>query len=170
MKELRAWREGIRAGAVVVATNGCFDVLHAGHVQYLQAAKELGDYLVVGLNSDASVRALKGPARPVNTAADRMRVLLALACVDAVAVFEGTTAVEFLEAVRPTIWVKGGDYVLGEEARAAEHHRPTVVGVKELDREERRVVECGGGRIVLLPLLVGRSTTGTLEKLMVGGG
>ena len=143
----------------MVATNGCFDILHAGHVRYLQQAKALGDYLVVGLNSDASVRALKGETRPVNPTEDRAAVLLALQCVDAVAVFDGPTARDFLLVARPAIWVKGGDYVLSSEL--------VVQGskLKELDQSERWAVERSGGRIEILPLLAGRSTTKVLERL-----
>jgi rfaE bifunctional protein nucleotidyltransferase chain/domain len=98
------------AGQRVVLTNGCFDILHAGHVRYLRRARALGDILIVGVNSDESVRRLKGPGRPINTAADRMEVLAALAVVDYVTVFDGVTATELVQAVQPTVYVKGGDY------------------------------------------------------------
>lgn len=129
-------------GKCVVFTNGCFDILHAGHVAYLQQAHELGDILIVGLNSDQSVRQLKGPDRPVNCEADRTRILAALSAVDAVVVFEDSTPYELIKTIRPDILVKGGDY-------SAEQ----VIG-----REF-------AGTTVILPFLEGRSTTGLLQKL-----
>ncbi|HEY9474502.1 MAG TPA: PfkB family carbohydrate kinase [Mycobacteriales bacterium] len=130
----------------VVATGGCFDVLHAGHVASLQAARRLGDRLVVLLNSDASVRRLKGPARPVQSAADRARVLGSLACVDEVRVFDEDTPETALAELRPDVWAKGGDY--------AGEHMP-----------EAALVTSWGGRIVLLPHLPGRSTTRILTHV-----
>ena len=129
-----------RSGGRVVATGGCFDLLHRGHVTLLERARELGDLLVVCLNSDASVRRAKGPGRPVVTEHDRARVLNALAAVDAVAVFDEDTPAALLERIRPDIWVKGHDYA---------------------DRElpETDVVTRHGGRVVLLPLVDGYSTT-----------
>src|SRR4029453_7346259 len=103
-KQLRA------AGKKLVATNGFFDLLHVGHVRYLQAARALGDLLVVGLNGDRSVHELKGAGRPITTQRDRAEILAALACVDLVTVFPDLRAAKFLAAVRPTIYVKGGDY------------------------------------------------------------
>jgi len=147
--ELPRWREAQRqAGRRVVVTNGCFDLLHAGHVTYLEAARALGDVLLVGLNSDASVRALKGPDRPVNPETDRATVLAALESVSAVCVFNERDATRFLSLARPDIYVKGGDYRL-----------------ETLNPDERRVVESVGGRIVLLPLVPGRSTTELLRRL-----
>ncbi|GLY85846.1 D-glycero-beta-D-manno-heptose 1-phosphate adenylyltransferase [Actinoallomurus iriomotensis] len=128
------------AGGTVVATGGCFDVLHAGHVATLRAARALGDCLVVCLNSDASVRRAKGPDRPVNPAADRAAVLNALECVDAVEVFEEDTPEEILRRLRPDVWVKGGDYTVDRLPEAS-------------------VVASWGGRTVVLPYLPGRSTT-----------
>lgn len=128
-------------GGTVVATGGCFDLLHAGHVATLEAARALGDCLVVCLNSDDSVRRLKGPSRPLVPAADRARVLTALECVDAVVVFDEDTPVEALRRVRPDVWAKGGDYAGAELPEAA------------LLRE-------WGGQSVVLPYLEGRSTTG----------
>nr|WP_281373405.1 PfkB family carbohydrate kinase [Kineococcus aurantiacus] len=133
------------AGGTVVATGGCFDVLHAGHVACLEAARRLGDALVVLLNSDASVRRLKGPGRPVNDQADRARVLAALDCVDAVVVFDEDDPRTALETLRPDVWAKGGDY-----------------GGAEL--LEAPLVRSWGGRVVLLPYLAGRSTTLTLAR------
>jgi D-beta-D-heptose 7-phosphate kinase/D-beta-D-heptose 1-phosphate adenosyltransferase len=134
------------AGRSVVFTNGCFDLLHAGHVRYLRFAREQGDALVVGLNSDASVRRLKGPDRPVNGAADRAEVLAALADVDHVIVFEEDDPAALLADVRPDVLVKGEDW-----------RDKGVVG--------RALVESYGGRVVLAPLLEGRSTSGTIERL-----
>ncbi len=134
------------AGKRIVFTNGVFDILHAGHVRYLQFARSHGDVLVVGVNSDASVRRLKGRDRPVNSLADRMAVLAALACVDFVVDFADDTPLELVRAVAPDVLVKGEDYA-GRE----------VVG--------REVVEARGGSVVLAPFLAGHSTTSILEKL-----
>lgn len=148
-EDFPAWRESTRAsGKVWVATNGCFDLLHAGHVAYLEAARSLGDALLVGLNGDSSVRELKGPTRPLNAEADRARVLAALECVSAVVVFSEKRAVRFLSEARPDLYVKGGDYTL-----------------ETIDQDERRAVESGGGRIVFIPFLPGRSTTGLVAKI-----
>jgi rfaE bifunctional protein nucleotidyltransferase chain/domain len=128
------------AGGTVVAAGGCFDLLHAGHVSLLQAARSLGDCLIVCLNSDASVRRLKGEGRPLNPAADRVSVLSALHCVDAVLVFGEDTPSAALQRLRPDVWVKGGDYegqVLPEAA----------------------LLSTWGGQAVTLPYLAGRSTT-----------
>jgi D-beta-D-heptose 7-phosphate kinase/D-beta-D-heptose 1-phosphate adenosyltransferase len=133
------------AGGTIVATGGCFDVLHAGHVATLRAARALGDCLVVCLNSDASVRRAKGPERPVNSAADRAAVLSALECVDAVEVFDEETPESMLRRLRPDVWVKGGDYTIEELPEA-----PVVAG--------------WGGRTVILPYLPGRSTTEILAR------
>jgi D-beta-D-heptose 7-phosphate kinase/D-beta-D-heptose 1-phosphate adenosyltransferase len=134
------------AGRRVVFTNGCFDILHAGHVRYLQAAKAEGDVLIVGLNADEGVRRLKGPDRPIHGEEDRMEILAALACVDHVAVFEQDTPIELIEAVRPDVLVKGADWA-----------EKGVVG--------REFVEAHGGRVVLVDLLEGRSTTATVDKI-----
>jgi D-beta-D-heptose 7-phosphate kinase/D-beta-D-heptose 1-phosphate adenosyltransferase len=137
---------GVRArGGTVVATGGCFDVLHAGHVACLEAARRLGDCLVVLLNSDASVTRLKGPERPVHDQEDRARVLLGLGCVDAVVVFEEDSPHAALERLRPDVWAKGGDYAAATLPEAP-------------------LVRSWGGRVVLLPYLPGRSTTRILEK------
>ena len=131
---------------IVVFTNGCFDILHAGHVRYLAEAKKLGDVLIVGLNSDASVRKLKGAGRPVNSAADRAEVLAGLRAVDHVVVFEEDTAEELVRRLRPDIYVKGGDY--------------------SLDRlPESAIVASYGGQTVLVPMLEGRSTTQVIRKM-----
>ncbi|CAL9395699.1 D-glycero-beta-D-manno-heptose 1-phosphate adenylyltransferase [Streptomyces sp. Tu 3180] len=137
------------AHGTVVAAGGCFDLLHAGHVGLLQAARELGDCLVVCVNSDASVRRRKGAGRPVNPLADRVRVLRALACVDAVAVFDEDTPERLLADLRPDVWVKGGDYAAA-------------------DLPEAVLLEEWGGQAVLLPYLDGRSSTGMLERAAEG--
>ncbi|MGQ5265282.1 D-glycero-beta-D-manno-heptose 1-phosphate adenylyltransferase [Micromonospora sp. ZYX-F-536] len=142
------------AGGTVVATGGCFDILHAGHVATLQAARRLGDALVVCLNSDRSVRALKGPGRPINIEADRARLLAALDCVDAVVVFEESTPHRVLTRLRPDIWVKGGDYAGN--------------GAPELPEAE--LIRSWGGRVVTVPYLDGRSTTATITAARSRGG
>ena len=131
----------------LVFTNGCFDILHPGHVDYLQRARALGDYLVVGLNSDASVRRLKGATRPVNDEASRAMVLAALACVDHVVVFEEDTPYELIRAVAPDVLVKGGDWSVDR-----------IVG--------RDLVEARGGRVLSIPLLAGHSTTSIIERIL----
>ncbi|MCX6934788.1 MAG: adenylyltransferase/cytidyltransferase family protein [Verrucomicrobia bacterium] len=147
-EKLPAWREELRKrGARVVATNGCFDVLHVGHVRFLQEAKTLGDVLVVGVNWDDSVRELKGEGRPVNGEADRAEVVAALAGVDAVMIFPEKRATRFLEAVQPDVYVKGGDYQ-----------------AEQLDKDELAAVKKRGGVVKVLPLTPGRSTTAVLQK------
>ncbi|MBI4313278.1 MAG: D-glycero-beta-D-manno-heptose 1-phosphate adenylyltransferase [Candidatus Omnitrophica bacterium] len=129
----------------VAFTNGCFDILHAGHVDYLEKVKRLADVLVVGLNSDASVRRLKGPGRPVNAVEDRARVLLGLKSVDRVVVFEEDTPERLIRKVRPDLLAKGADWKAGD-----------IVGGD--------FVKSYGGKVVRIPLLKGRSTTGTISK------
>ncbi len=130
----------------LVFTNGCFDLLHRGHVEYLFAARRLGDALVVALNTDDSVRRLKGPGRPVTSELDRAVVVSGLACVDAVVLFDEDTPRELLSVLLPDVLVKGGDY------------RPDqIVGKRE--------VEAAGGRVVVLPYLDGRSTSEILQRL-----
>ena len=136
-------------GRNLVFTNGCFDLLHVGHVRYLQAARELGDALAVAVNSDASVRALKGPTRPVNSEADRAEVLAALGCVDYVVIFPELTVTNLFLAVRPQIYAKGGDYT-----------------PETLVREEREVIEKAGSQIRILPLVPGHSTTNTIAAAL----
>src|SRR5919205_3159240 len=111
LKELSCRCDNLRsAGKKIVATNGCFDLLHIGHVRYLQGARRLGDRLVVGLNGDRSVHQLKGAGRPITTQSDRAEILAALECVDLVTIFPEVRATKFLAAVRPAVYVKGGDY------------------------------------------------------------
>ena len=147
--QLPAWREAVRrSGRKLVATNGCFDILHAGHVTYLAAARDQGDALIVGLNSDSSIRELKGADRPINTEDDRALVLAALESVDGVCIFHERGAVRFLEAARPDIYVKGGDY-----------------SVNQLPADELKAVRDGGGEIRMMPGVPGKSTTALLAKI-----
>lgn len=131
-----------------VFTNGCFDLLHLGHVRYLQDARELGDFLVLGLNSDESVALLKGPGRPLVPASERAEILAALTCVDYVTIFSEPTANALIELLRPAIYVKGGDY---SGAQAGE---PDLARLPEASS----VLACGGG-VRLIPYLPGHSTT-----------
>ena len=148
-EQLPAWRADLRAsGKRLVVTNGCFDILHLGHVTYLESARNLGDALLVGLNGDGSVRQLKGPARPVNFEADRAALLAALESVNGVCVFPEETATTFLAHAQPDVYAKGGDYTL-----------------ESLNSEERRVVEQAGGKVVILPIVPGRSTTALLAAI-----
>jgi len=147
--ELPSWRASMRAkGKRLVVTNGCFDLLHLGHITYLESARANGDALLVGINSDASVRELKGPDRPVNNETDRAAVIAALESVSAACIFTDKAAIRFLQAAQPDIWVKGGDYTL-----------------ETLNQDERRAVESKGGKIVLIPFVPGKSTTSLLEKI-----
>jgi rfaE bifunctional protein nucleotidyltransferase chain/domain len=149
LETLEPWRQSVRErGLKLVVTNGCFDLLHLGHVRYLQTARREGDLLLVGVNGDASVRALKGPTRPLHSESERAEVLAALECVSAVCIFQETRATRFLERVQPDVYVKGGDYTL-----------------ETLDADERRVVQGCGGRIVLVPFVDGHSTTGLLRRM-----
>ncbi len=137
-------------GKLAVFTNGCFDLLHMGHVHYLEAARSLGDGLIVGVNTDASVARLgKGPVRPLTPEGDRARVLAACACVDRVVLFAEDTPLALITLLAPDILVKGGDYQLDE-----------IVG--------REVVLARGGRVVALPFVPGYSTTGLIERLRSG--
>lgn len=136
------------AGKKVVATNGCFDLLHVGHVRYLKAARARGDILVVGLNGDASVRQLKGPGRPINSEKDRAEVLAALESVDLIAIFPEDRATRFIQSVAPDVYVKGGDYK-----------------AETLNSEERAVLEKLGTKIDIVPFEKGYSTSSLLEKL-----
>jgi D-glycero-beta-D-manno-heptose 1-phosphate adenylyltransferase len=135
----------------LVFTNGCFDLLHLGHVRYLAAARGLGDLLVVGLNGDESVRELKGQNRPINSQADRAEILAALEAVDHVIVFEEKRVTELLKDLRPDIYAKGGDYTR-----------------ESLDRGERRLLEALGTRIEIVPLVEGKSTTNLIGAIKGG--
>lgn len=144
LADAAAWRRGARGK--VVFTNGVFDLLHPGHVDVLLGARRRGDHLVVALNSDASVRRLKGPERPVRSEPERAYVLAALAMVDAVVVFGEDTPIEAVKALRPDVLVKGGDYT-----------EATIVGAPE--------VRSWGGDVVVIPLTPGQSTTSIIRKL-----
>ena len=147
--KLPVWRKQFRAiGKKLVVTNGCFDILHLGHVTYLEMARQFGDALLVGVNGDGAVRGLKGVGRPVNSETDRAAILAALESVSGVCIFTETTAVNFLSAAQPDIYVKGGDYTLDT-----------------LHQDERRAVEAAGGKIVIIPFVPGKSTTALLEKI-----
>lgn len=134
------------AGARVVTTNGVFDLLHVGHVRYLQQARQLGDLLVVGVNSDACTRLLKGDSRPIVPEEERMEILAALACVDFVTLFHETTPIAWLEVIRPDVHAKGGDYDIEKMPETA-------------------VVRSHGGTVVTLPFVVDHSTTELIRRL-----
>jgi rfaE bifunctional protein nucleotidyltransferase chain/domain len=141
-RELRA------AGKKLVATNGCFDLLHVGHVRYLQAARGLGDVLAVGLNGDRSVRELKGTGRPINNEEDRAEALAALECVDFIAIFPEIRATKFILAAQPAIYAKGGDYTS-----------------ETLNAEERATLQEVGAEVRIIPFEKGYSTSLLLEQL-----
>ena len=146
-KELAKKLEHLKSGGkVVVTTNGCFDVLHLGHLRYLQAARKLGDYLVVAINSDASVRQLKGQNRPLVPEDERAEMLAGLACVDYVVIFPELTPVELLSELKPNIHVKGGDYQLEQLI-------------------ERGTVEAHGGKVIVGLNVPGKSTTDLIEVI-----
>lgn len=142
-ERVKAWKQ---EGRQVVLTNGVFDILHAGHVRYLEAARAKGDCLVVGLNSDRSVKELKGAERPLNPAEERAEILAALRCVDLVVIFDERTASDLVIALEPDIYAKGGDY------------RPESL-------PESPAVRQIGGRIEIVPFVEGRSTTNLIEKI-----
>lgn len=138
------------AGERLVTTNGVFDILHVGHARTLQAARALGDVLVVGVNSDASTKRLKGPTRPYNSEDDRAELLAALGCVDFVTIFENDTPIQLIERLRPEVHVKGGDYNPEEMV-------------------ETPAVRKHGGEVVVLPFAEGRSTTGLVGRIAKSG-
>jgi rfaE bifunctional protein nucleotidyltransferase chain/domain len=140
------------AGKKIVATNGCFDLLHVGHVRYLQAARALGDLLVVGLNGDGSIHELKGAGRPITTQSDRAEILAALTCVDLVTIFPEIRATNFLAAVRPAVYVKGGDYT-----------------PRTLDEEELTILKKIETAIRVVPFETGYSTSGLIERIAKAG-
>ena len=137
----------LRRQKKIVFTNGCFDIIHAGHVRYLTAAKNFGDVLIVGLNTDESVRKLKGASRPINNQSDRAEVLLGLKAVDHVIFFGEATAENLIAEVKPNVYVKGGDYTLDT-------------------LPEAKIVHSYGGRVEFVNLVAGRSTTGIIEKVL----
>lgn len=134
-----------KKGKRIVTTNGCFDLLHLGHIRYLQEARNLGDLLIVGINSDESVRRLKGKDRPLNSETDRAEVVAALRCVDYTFIFREDNPVRFVEELKPDIHAKGGDYTMDR-----------II--------ERKAVESGGGKVVLLGMVKGKSTTGLINR------
>lgn len=149
LEQLRQRANDLRAaGKRIVATNGCFDLLHVGHIRYLKAARALGDALIVGINGDRSVRELKGRGRPVNSETDRAEVVAALSSVDLVAIFPELRATQFLELARPDIYVKGGDYK-----------------ADTLNAEEREVLQKIGAKIDIVPFEPGYSTSDLLARL-----
>ena len=145
-ERLEGWRA---AGETLVFTNGVFDLLHRGHVEYLEEAATLGDRLVVGVNADASVQRLKGPTRPLVPGEERAELVGALACVDAVVLFDEDTPERLIRAVEPDVLVKGGDWAVER-----------IVG--------RELVEARGGRVLSIPLREGASTTGLVERILAG--
>ena len=143
---LNQYFENRRAGKKLVFTHGCFDILHIGHVRYLQEARRCGDFLVVGVNSDKSVSDLKGPERPLQTEKDRAQILAALACVDATVIFDAPTPIDLIEAISPDVLVKGGDWAIDQ-----------IVGSD--------FVLSHGGEVKSLQFVEGRSTTNVVEKI-----
>lgn len=153
LREAVAWRENLRqTGRRVVLTNGVFDLLHTGHLCYLQKARALGDALIIALNSDVSVRALKGPLRPVQEETQRAYALGALACVDAVTLFGSPRLTAEIRALRPDVYCKAGDYTL-----------------EKLNAEERGALEEVGAKIEFLPFLTGFSTTNLIARIKAAG-
>jgi rfaE bifunctional protein nucleotidyltransferase chain/domain len=150
--ELQEILEGLkRGGKKIVFTNGCFDILHIGHIRCLEEAKRLGDILVVALNSDRSVRSIKGPSRPCTPEAERAEVLSALACVDYVVIFDELNPLELITSLRPNILVKGGDWT-----------PETTIGGE--------VVEDAGGKVVIIPHVEGVSTSEIIDRIRKKGG
>lgn len=150
LEELLRIREKARqAGKRIVWTNGCYDILHAGHVMYLEKARRLGDFLFVGLNSDHSINSTKGPLRPIVQEDERATVISALSCVDYVIIFHEDTPINIIRALKPDIYAKGGDYT-----------------IDTIDQTERRLVESYGGEIALLPGVEGNSTTAVINKIL----
>jgi rfaE bifunctional protein nucleotidyltransferase chain/domain len=137
-----------QTGRRLVLTNGCFDLLHTGHVRYLEQARALGDALLIALNSDRSVRELKGATRPLNTEQDRAEVVAALRAVDHVTIFDALRVTEVIRRVRPAIYTKGGDYT-----------------IETLDPGEREALNLCGAEVKILPLVPGRSTTSLIERI-----
>jgi len=152
-EEVRVLRDRLDSeGKKLVFTNGCFDLLHAGHVRYLNEARALGDAMVVALNSDASVKELKGPTRPINREKDRAELMAAMRAVDAVVIFGDKRATSLIETIRPHIYAKGGDYT-----------------VDSLNIEERAALDAAGTQICILALVAGRSTTKTILRMSATG-
>ncbi|MBO6178309.1 MAG: D-glycero-beta-D-manno-heptose 1-phosphate adenylyltransferase [Selenomonadaceae bacterium] len=135
-----------KSGKQVVFTNGCFDILHRGHVDYLEKARKLGDFLIIGVNSDSSVKKLKGESRPINNENDRAFVLDALKCVDAAVIFSENTAERLVSELKPDIYAKGGDYTIDT-------------------LPEGQIVLKNGGKVEIIPFVDGYSTTKTIERM-----
>ncbi len=147
-EELRHIVESLKSnGKRVVFTNGCFDILHVGHVRYLEMAKSLGDVLIVGINSDRSVRAIKGPLRPILPEQERAEIIAGLGCTDYVTIFDEDTPYELISTITPHILVKGGDWT-----------KETTVGKEVVERE--------GGEVIILPLVEGASTTNIINIIL----
>jgi rfaE bifunctional protein nucleotidyltransferase chain/domain len=146
-EEVFTWRKTWES-SVIVAASGCFDFIHPGHVKLLQSAKKLGDKLIVGMNSDQSIKRLKGPKRPIYSQEDRILMLGSLRWVDAITVFDDDKATNFLKAVKPAIWVKGSDWTLDK-----------------IDKDELAAVESNGGQLRLIDTGVSWHTTSILEAL-----
>lgn len=144
LNQINDWKD---KGQVVVFTNGCYDILHRGHVDYLEAARQEGDRLVVGLNSDSSVRKIKGDDRPIQNEDDRMAILTALRCVDMVILFNKSTPASLIHEVAPDVLVKGGDYTEEE-----------IVGSES--------VKSNGGKVVIIPFVEGASTTNIITRIL----
>lgn len=138
--------EAKKSGKKVVFTNGCFDIIHAGHITYLNEAKKLGDILIIGVNSDKSVKKLKGESRPINSQYDRTLVLGGLKAVDYTVIFDENTPEDLIASLKPSIHVKGGDY-------------------KKEDLPETKIVESYGGKVIILGFLEGKSTTNIIDKI-----
>ena len=150
LETLATWRDNLRnIGKKLAATNGCFAILHAGHVNYLQAARNEADALIVGINSDRSVRELKGPNRPIHTEYDRATIIAAIESVDGVFIFDELRATGFLEITQPDVYVKGGDYA-----------------VEELPEEERQTITKLGGSIKVLGLVPGKSSSEIAQRII----
>ena len=150
LETLVTWRDNLRnSGKKLAATNGCFDILHAGHVNYLQAARHEADALIVGINSDRSVSQLKGPSRPIHTENDRAAIIAALESVDGVFIFDELRATTFLELAQPDVYIKGGDYA-----------------VEELPEEERQTIAKIGGYIKVLGLIPGKSSSDIAQRIL----
>jgi len=150
IESLAEWRQKVRASnKKLVVTNGCFDLLHAGHITYLEAARNMGDALLVGVTGDSSVRQLKGAGRPLTIETDRALVLAALESVNAACIFAELTAIRFLTLAQPDIYVKGGDNTLAT-----------------INQEERQLVEKMGGKVVIAPGVPGKSTTALVDKIL----
>src|SRR3989338_82493 len=148
-REIEIIANGLRNhGNILVTTNGIFDILHVGHIRYLQEAKKLGDMLIVAVNSDASTKRLKGDSRPINNENDRAEVLAALECVDFVTIFNDDNPIKILSLLKPNVHVKGGDYSISQ-----------IV--------EKDAVEKSGGKVVLIPMIEGYSTTDIIQKMNI---